>query len=100
MFLQKDKLNSKQKALLPKGKSAFRLMILSNTKWCFINRPKNQWSQKHHFASGDTYIVPVTTTVETPGVTVQAPVVGSCVIVAAGTVIAPGAVAKEPVASS
>lgn len=46
------------------------------------------------------YTVPVTRTVAVPGVTVYAPVIGSCENVAAGTVILPGTVANSPVASS
>ncbi len=45
-------------------------------------------------------IVPVTVRVLVPGVTIQLPVVGSCVNVAAGTVICPGTVENRPVVSS
>ena len=45
-------------------------------------------------------IVPVTVRVLVPGVTIQLPVVGSCVNVAAGTVICPGTVENSPVVSS
>ncbi len=50
--------------------------------------------------AGASYTVPVTISSLTPGVTVHAPVTGSCVYVAAGTVICPAVVANRPVVPS
>lgn len=44
-------------------------------------------------------MMPVTVSTAVPGVTVHAPVVGSCCAVAAGTVITPGTVENAPVTS-
>lgn len=45
------------------------------------------------------YTVPVITSVPTPGLEIQTPVVASCVKVPAGTVMLPAVVAKRPVVS-
>lgn len=52
------------------------------------------------FISSGVYTVPEITSVLTPGLIPQAPVVVSCVYVAAGTVILPATLANMPVISS